>query len=525
MNQLVPGKVEGSLPFGRLLGLLLVLDAALLLPVLGRTTLSRIDEGQIGEVSREMVSGRDWVTPRIGGIPFAAYPPLAYWMFASSGSLFGFNEFAMRLPTALAALVLIAIIANLTRRLAGTEAGLAAAMSLAALPAFFLQSAVCRADLITMAFATAAFDRFLAWADAGRKNRDLALMYLFTALGILAKGPLAVAMLGLGGLAWFLLRRDWKLLLAMKFWIGIPAALVIVAPWYYAVYRINGWAFLHENLFLENLKAYGEGYQQPRPWYFYLKQTPLLLPWLLVLPLSWKARRAPAVALSVAWFVLVALFFTYSSAKRINYLAYFTPPLAMAVGTTLAALRAESPRMLRNGVLGVGGILLAGSVVAAVLPASVWTGGGVLKIAAQVPTLAMSAAGAAIAIAAIAWRFGPRAAGAGTAAFTLAGFFVYGFFFNPLLNTENRDAAEFCRRAASRVPSGEALHVPAPEGAEGLYHFYAGGPLSMGKGGPGYYLASQTQQERMAKDGMLVQILDSMLDQRGRSRYLLRVHP
>ena len=71
-----------------------------------------------------------------------------------------------------------------------------------------------------------------------------------------------------------LIRREWKLLLAMKFWIGIPAVLLIVAPWYYAVTRINGWAFLYENLFLENLNAYGEGYQQKRPWYFYFKETP-----------------------------------------------------------------------------------------------------------------------------------------------------------------------------------------------------------------------------------------------------------
>jgi 4-amino-4-deoxy-L-arabinose transferase-like glycosyltransferase len=523
-----------SLPFGRLLGLILILDAAILLPVLGRAALSRIDEGQIGEVSHEMATGRDWVTPRIGEIPFPAYPPLAYWIFASSGSAFGFNEFALRLPTALAALALIAIVANLTRRLAGAEAGLAAAVCLAALPAFFLQSAVCRADLITLAFAIAAFDRFLAWADvpaealaeagAGRRNRDLALMYLFTALGILAKGPLAVALLGLGGLAWFLLRREWKLLLAMKFWIGVPAALVIVVPWYYAVYRINGWAFLHENLFLENLKAYGDGYQQPRPLYFYFKQAPLLLPWLLALPFCWKARRAPGVILSWAWFGLVALFFTLSAAKRINYLAYFTPPLAMASGTTLAALWAESPRILRNGVLGLAGVLLAGSAVIAALPASVWTGDNVVKIAPQLPTLAACAGAAAIAVAAIAGRFGPREACAGAAAFMLAGFFAYGFFFNPLLSQENRETADFCRRAASRVPAGEKLCVPAPEGAEGQFHFYAGGPLPL-KTGPGYFLASQAQEEKMEKDGRAVQILDRMLDQRGRYRYLLRVHP
>src|SRR4029078_112172 len=165
----------------------------------------------------------------------------------------------------------------------------------------FVQSGVCRADILTMAFATAAFDRFLAWAEGLKKPGDLALMYLFTALGLLTKGPLAVAMLGLGGLAWFLLRRQWKLLLAMKFWLGIPAVLLIVLPWYLAMYKINGWAFIHKNLFLENLDAYTRGYQQKRGRLFYFSQVHFLLPWVLLLPLAWKARPSPGVSLSLAW--------------------------------------------------------------------------------------------------------------------------------------------------------------------------------------------------------------------------------
>ena len=78
---------------------------------------------------------------------------------------------------------------------------------------------------------------------------------------------------------------------------------------------------------------------------------------------------------------------------------------------------------------------------------------------------------------------------------------------------------------ATKVPPGEKLLVPAPLGAEGLYHFYVGAALPMRNGGPGLYLASESQHEQYVKDGKKIEILDSMLDQRGRSRYLLRVHP
>jgi 4-amino-4-deoxy-L-arabinose transferase-like glycosyltransferase len=514
-----------SIPFGRGLAFILILDAALLFSVIGRAPLSRIDEGQIAEVSREMAAGGDWLTPRIGGEPFAAYPPLAYWLIAASGSVFGFNEFAMRLPTVLAALGLVAIAARMTRRLAGDEAGLTVAGMLATLPAFFVQSGVCRADMLTMLFATAAFDCFLAWAEGEKKNRDLALMYLFTALGILAKGPLAVAMLGLGGLAWFLLRRQWKFLLAMKFWIGIPAALLIVVPWYYAMYKINGWAFIHENLFLENLDAFTRGYQQKRGRFFYFSQIHFLLPWLLLLPLGWRQRRSPGVPLSLAWFGLVVVFFTFSSAKRINYLTYWCPPLAMAAGTVFTAALTEAPQLLKRGILAAGGLLAAGGIVVAALPAGVWTGDNVSKIAGQLPLIASLGAAAAALIAGIAWIRGPRAAALGMTGVLLAAMFVYGFFINARINPENGVLADFCRQAARKVPAGETLYVPAPEGAEGLVHFYAGAALPQRDGGPGYYLAGQSQQERLVKDGKNVQILDSMLDHRGRSRYLLRVHP
>jgi 4-amino-4-deoxy-L-arabinose transferase-like glycosyltransferase len=515
--------------FARNLGAILLLDLALLLPVLGRVPLSRIDETQIAEVSREMADGKDWVTPKIGGLSFAAYPPFQYWLLSGFGPVFGFTEFGMRLPTALASVLLVFVVARLARRLAGDDAGIAAAIILASTPAFFLQSGVCRADVLTMLFTTLAFDRFLAWsvpaADGGRKNRDLALMYFFTALGILTKGPLAVAVLGLGGLAWFLLRREWKLLVEMKFWYGIPAALLIVLPWYYAVYRVNGSAFLRENLLLENLNAYTEGYQQKRPWSFYLKQSPLLAPWLLALPLAAVVRRSPGVALSLAWTGLVFLFLQVSSAKRINYLTYLTPPLALAAATTLTAVWRDRPALARGSLMGFAAVVTAGGLVLLFIPVSAWTGSGIAKIASRMPLIGGVSAGVALAVLAVTARFGFCAGFAGMAGALAVAFFVYGVFVNPRVTTETREMADGCRRLAAKVPPGEPLYVPADGGAEGFYHFYAGRAMPSRDGEPGLYLASAAQAQAFRKAGKPLLILDTMLDHQGRDRYLLRITP
>src|SRR5690349_23574644 len=130
--------------FRRWLTVIVLLNLLTRLPFLGSVTLWNIDEGRIAEVSREMAVTGDYVVPRIGGVPFASYPPLLYWLDAMSGSLFGFNEFAMRLPGALAGATLVLVVALMARRLAGGLAGLLSAAVLATLPGFTSQQVICR---------------------------------------------------------------------------------------------------------------------------------------------------------------------------------------------------------------------------------------------------------------------------------------------------------------------------------------------------------------------------------------------
>ena len=59
------------------------------------------------EVAREMLLRHDWVTLYANGIRYLEKAPLMYWSIAISYELFGVNEFASRLPLALAALGLM----------------------------------------------------------------------------------------------------------------------------------------------------------------------------------------------------------------------------------------------------------------------------------------------------------------------------------------------------------------------------------------------------------------------------------
>jgi 4-amino-4-deoxy-L-arabinose transferase-like glycosyltransferase len=523
------GEEAVSPRFTQGLALALLLNALLVLPLLGVQPLWQIDEGRIAEVAREMALSGDFVTPRIGELPFACYPPLSYWLMAGTGKLLGFNEFAMRLPSALAGIGLIAVLASLARRLAGEKAALAAAVVLSTLPGFVIQQGFCRSDVLTIFLATLAFDRFVAWAEAppaGRRNWDLALMYLFVSLGVLAKGPIAAVMLGLAGLAWFLIRKQWTLLGSMHLEMGIPASLVLILPWYILVTRANGWNFLYENLFLENFRAFTDGYQQGKPPHFYFKVgLPILLPWILVLLLAWPARRGRGLGVALAWFGGVFLFLTVSSAKRLNYITYLCPALALSAGIILVQISQEEPELLKKSLLGTA-LAMAGSAaaVAFLIPASWWhprvqTILGFFPMAAGLATLG------AVLIAGVTWSRGPWPGTLAGAVIVAVGTGIYGGLVAPKLEPEGTEGVAFCRRIAQAVPKGDRIGILDTVPIDGYYHFYVGAPLPSRKGEPGFYLVTPEQRSELLARGRQVRVLDSARCARQRDMLFIQVTP
>ena len=71
---------------------------------LGQAPLFDVDEGAFAEASREMLNSGDWGHTTLNGADRFDKPILVYWLQAASLALFGVNEFAVRLPSALCAL-------------------------------------------------------------------------------------------------------------------------------------------------------------------------------------------------------------------------------------------------------------------------------------------------------------------------------------------------------------------------------------------------------------------------------------
>src|SRR6516164_4532271 len=89
----------------------------------GDMPLTDPDEGRYAEVSREMVTGGDWVVPRLFGIPYLEKPPLLYWLTAIAFCTFGPSEIAARLAPALAGAFGVLFAGRFARRHLSSRAG------------------------------------------------------------------------------------------------------------------------------------------------------------------------------------------------------------------------------------------------------------------------------------------------------------------------------------------------------------------------------------------------------------------
>lgn len=495
-------------------------SAAGFLGILPRTPLGQEDEARIAAVAQEMVLRGDWGTPRLAGVPYAAYPPLAYWLMAVSGVLLGFHEFSMRLPNALAGIGLVGLVGSIGRRIGW--GGVAGGAILATLPGFFSQATSARADVLTAFFSALAVDRFLAFRES-RHTRDAVVLYVSLALGVMAKGPIALVVAGLWGAGLAIGLKDLRSLWALRPARGFAAVVAVVGPWYLWVAHTAGPNFLRENLLLENVSAFTTGFQQGRPVYFYLGVLPLsAAPWIALLALAPGARREHGFLPAALPVLFVFLFLTASSAKRPGYLAYLFPALAVFLGGLLERGIRKDGRGIRRivgfwvvALLGVAGALLG-------VPEKLWTD-RVRPVQDLFPCLAAASAGAA-GILGAALRFGGARMAVGTLeVFLGAGLFAYGFFAAPRLEAAGFRMRDFAGRVRAGLSEDAPLYVVGPELLEGSLYFYLHWALDPGEGRPGLYVCTERQKERLQAEGRRVRVLDEVRDSRGRATFWMEV--
>ncbi len=126
---------------------------------LGRLDLLDPDEGRHAEIAREMIASGSFLTPRLQGEPYHHKPVAFHWTVAASLAAFGHGAAAARLPSVLAALVVLAATGLWARRAYSARVALLAVTGLSTTPFFVAIGRLTTLDMLFCATLVAA----LAW--------------------------------------------------------------------------------------------------------------------------------------------------------------------------------------------------------------------------------------------------------------------------------------------------------------------------------------------------------------------------
>jgi 4-amino-4-deoxy-L-arabinose transferase-like glycosyltransferase len=309
---------------------------------LGAAPLFDVDEGAFSEATREMLASHDWGHTTLNGEPRFDKPILVYWCQAASVALLGLNEWALRLPSALAMWAWCLATAVFVWPRWGRAAALGAGTVLATSLGVVLIGRAATADaLLNLWLALAAFDLWRHLETGERRPLRRAAVWI--GLGILTKGPVALLVPGAAVGLWVLTSRQWPKLRALLSDGPAWALLLGIAlPWYVYALQRHGMAFVDGFFVKHNLSRYGgtlEGHGGSVG--YYLVVMPLLLmPWTpLLAGVLLRARQGwaePATRYLLGWAGFVLVFFSLSGTKLPHYALYGLTPLAILAARQLA---------------------------------------------------------------------------------------------------------------------------------------------------------------------------------------------
>jgi len=316
---------------------------------LSATPLIDLDEGAFTAATKEMFVRGDFLATYLNGEPRYDKPILIYWLQAASVTLFGWNEFALRLPSALMGLAWMLLAYHVAARLYDRETAIAAAFVTATSLGVVIIARIATADaLLDACIAAAVFFQYL-WFRF-RRTHDLLLAWLAMGLGFLAKGPVAVV-IPMGALFFHCIslgrwRDFWQFALN---WRGILLWAAIALPWYVAVTWVKGPEFI-ESFFLKHnvgrfSGAMGDHHASGYLYYFpvllfaTMPYTGLMLPLLARIKQLWQTDDFARYALIL--FVMVFVLFSLSANKLPHYLLYGFSGLLVLLGRQMIEAKAR----------------------------------------------------------------------------------------------------------------------------------------------------------------------------------------
>jgi len=320
---------------------LLLLCLLILIPFLGLRALWLPDEGRYAEVAREMLVSGNWLTPQLNFLPHFTKPPLTYWLIAFSLKVFDYNEYAVRLVSALSFTGTVLVTFFLAKEWGYKKSAFWSGVILLTAPIPFIAANVVTPDMLLTLWETLAIFCFWRWYNHQTQGRGY-LYGAYAALGLafMTKGPVGVFIPLLVLVGYALYARDGKIFRQCFSLRGILLFILIALPWYILVILKNEglWEYF---IGQETIgRAFTNIHHRNNTFLIYpLVLLGGFLPWTFYLIPSLKKKYAfskfkkrllrPADIFLLSWMVLPLIFFSVVKSRLPLYVLGLFVPLAI----------------------------------------------------------------------------------------------------------------------------------------------------------------------------------------------------
>lgn len=329
--------------------LALALSALFLLSFqMGSYLLFDKDEPRYAAAAREMLEQGQYILPQFNYEPRYEKPILFYWLEMLSLKVLGVNEFAARFPSMLCATTLVLLVYNFLKRFG---VGLLAGFILLTGVEFWMLARMSIIDM-TLNLCMSASLMFFYQAINDKKRSNLYLCFIAAALGVLAKGPLALGVPGLIALVYLLVttklvdffKTFWK-----EFILGFVVFFAIALPWYLSAHQQSAGVFTEVFFIEEHLHRFtGElKVHKSSPWWFY---APVIfvgfMPWSLYIfntaacsikKFQGRHEHCDLILFCLLWIAVFVGFYSAAGVKLINYILPVYTPLSILVSLSFCS--------------------------------------------------------------------------------------------------------------------------------------------------------------------------------------------
>jgi 4-amino-4-deoxy-L-arabinose transferase-like glycosyltransferase len=336
--------------------LLILVSSILLFTGLSGTPMYILDEVKNAQCAREMMERGDWIVPTFNQELRVAKPPLHYFFMRAGYMAWGNTPFGARFFSAVMGILTTGACWAFVKRFSSVMHALLTCCILLCSTHFLFEFRLAVPDPYLIFFCTAGL--FCAYAyTLDQKLPTIICAAMAMALGILSKGPVAIAIPGLAWLCFLIWERKLKILFNWHIPLAVIVLLSVSTPWYLAVHYATQGAWTR-GFFLENNLNRLSGPMEGHGGIFLV--VPIFV-WVGMLPASaWIASlfsreiniwKHPINRFSACVVLANLVVFSFSGTKLPNYPMPAYPFLAILIGFSMCQLMHEKFKKRRYPLL------------------------------------------------------------------------------------------------------------------------------------------------------------------------------